>query len=202
MRPRAALATAALAALVLAGCAREPREVAGPAGPVTATPTAGASRPAPVTSPSGSPTPPTRYAPYELRREGLTARLPVPADWSVSRTQRGVDFGDPTGTVLLRVEIVPRSTRTARESWLAAEAAFRRDLPGYRRLGLADVPGVGDSAADLTFTFTRDGVTRRVIDRGIVKGGAALAIYYSAPQDVYDRTAPVFDRASRDLRLS
>lgn len=203
MRPRPALAAALTAALGLAGCSGAPEEVPGPAGAVVAA-TSGpaATRPAPAPRPSGTPTPPAAYAPYELAREGVTVRLPVPVDWSLTRTERGVDFGDPSGTVLLRVEVVARSVPTARAGWEAAEAGFRRTLPGYRRLGLADVPGVGDNAADLTFTFVRDGVTRRVIDRGIVVGGAALAIYYSAPQDAYDRMAPVFDQASRGLRLS
>lgn len=188
----------------LVACTAGPQEVGGPARPVTAAPTTSpvASRPAAVPRPSGSPTPPAAYAPYTLEREGITVRLPVPTDWSLTPTGRGVDFGDPTGTVLLRVEVVPKSTPTARAGWEAAEPGFRRTLPGYTRLGLADVPGVGDNAADLTFTFVRDGVTRRVIDRGIVYGDAALAVYYSAPQDQYDLMAPVFDRASRDLDLS
>lgn len=203
MAPRAALLAATLA-VVLAGCARGPDEVSGQADPVTAvttTPAATPSRPAPVVRPSGTATPPSAYGPFELTGQGLTVRLPVPTHWSLTRTSRGVDFGDPTGTVLLRVEIVARGAATARAGWEAAEVGFRRQLPGYQRLGLADVPGVGDNAADLTFTFVRDGVTRRVIDRGIVVGDAAMAIYYSAPQDAYDRTAPVFDRASRDLEI-
>jgi hypothetical protein len=201
MSPRAALLAACLAT-ALAGCANGPAVVGGSAGPVTAPTTAASpSRPAPAPRPSGTPTPPAAYGPYALTAHGLTATLPVPADWSLTKTTRGVDFGDPTGTVLLRVEIVTRSAPTARAGWEAAEAGFRTSLPGYQRLGLADVPGVGDTAADLTFTFERDGVTRRVIDRGIVVGDAAMAIYYSAPQAAYDRMAPVFDRASRDLVL-
>jgi hypothetical protein len=190
-----------VAGLVLVtGCAAAPTEVPGRAGPLAVS--ASPSRAPVATRPSGTPTPPAAYVPHTLRRLGVAVTLPVPADWSRTDTGRGVDFGDPTGNVLLRVEVVAAGAPTARAVWESAEAGFRAALPGYRRLGLADVPGVGDDAADLTFTFDRDGVTRRVIDRGIVVGGAHVAVYYSAPQDAYDRMAPVFDRASRDLVLS
>lgn len=190
--------------LVMAGCAR-PQEVPGTAGPVTraatgtATPTPTSSRPAPA--PSGTPVPPAEFSTYRLDRLGLAVELPVPAGWSRRTTGRGVEFGDPTGTTLLRVEIVPRSAATARESWEEAEKGFRVDLEDYRRLGLVDVPGPVDTA-DLTFTFVRDEVARRAIDRGYAVDGLSLAVYYAAPRDLYDRMLPVFERATRDLRLN
>ncbi|CAA9285702.1 MAG: hypothetical protein AVDCRST_MAG41-3957, partial [uncultured Corynebacteriales bacterium] len=172
---------------------------AGQAAPATR---AEPSRPAPLATPRGTPSAPAAYGPYTLERLGLSATLSVPAEWSLSRTERGVEFGDPTGTLLLRVEIVPRPAADARAAWEAAEPAFRRSLRDYRRLGLVDVRGVGESAADLSFTFTRDGITRQVIDRGILVDGLSLAIYFSAPRESYARTAVVFYRANRDLRLS
>jgi hypothetical protein len=205
---RIRVAVLAGAAALLAACSAGPQVVPGSPPPLTAAPTSSGappsptpSRPAPAPATSGTAALPTAYVDYTLTGHGVTMTLPVPASWSLTRTANGVDFGDPSGRLLLRLEVRARTgDEDAVRAWETAEPQFT-GLRAYRRLGLAEVPGVGDSAADLTFTFER-GVTRQVVDRGIAVGGAWLAIYFSAEQRLYEAMLPVFTRATEGLRIS
>lgn len=198
---------AGMAAAVLtgAGCAPAPRTVPGNPAPVTPLPSRssspGPASPTPVASPTGDPVLPAAYDTLTLSRAGTVVRLPVPRGWSRQQTSRGVELGDQSGTVLLRVEVAPRTAPTAEAAWEALEPTTRRQLGGYRRLDIAAVPGPGDSAADWTFTFVRDGERRRVIDRGIVAGAAGIAVYFSSRERDYERLLPVWARATGGLVL-
>jgi hypothetical protein len=192
---------AAVLAAALAGCTPPPPErIAGNPAPVTVAPT-GAPTPAPTGSP-GSPTPsgvpqlPGGYQGFELTGHGVTARLPVPSGWSRRPIPArpgavGTDFVDPTGVQLLRVEIIARvGDRTARQGFEAYEPAV--GLADYRRLNLVDVPGVGESAVDWSFTFRGAGGLQQVADRMIVQGSAAIAVYYRTLQRDFERLAPIW----------
>lgn len=186
-----------------AGCAIRPDVVPGNAAPITGSP-AGATPPTRPT-PSGSPLPPvpSDFGALTMTGSGVTVTLPVPAGWTrkpssangLDRTD--VDLQDPE--VLLRVDLAARGQGSAEAGAIRNESATR--LAGYRRLGITAVPGVGDDAVDWTFTFERDG-TRRVVDRQILSGTAGVAVYYSAPQDLYARYLPVWQRAVRDLKIT
>lgn len=196
----------AVLAVAVAGCVAGPVRVEGEPAPLTA-PTGAPtpSRPAPVASPGGTPVLPRAYVEHTLSRSGVTIRLPVPAGWSLTEKEYGVDFGDPSGRLLLRLDIRERRGEavglTAARAWELSEPEISRGLANYRRLGIVAVPGVGDSAADWTFTFDR-GVTRQVVDRGISVGPVTVAIYFSAEQQLYDAMLPVFTRAAGGLVIS
>lgn len=214
-----------LAAAVLTGCARQPQLVTGAPAPVTpvptatpvsptatatGTPTAPAgpsrtpSRPAATTSPPPAvPTLPTAYTSLEFTDLDTTVRLPVPVGWTKTRTARGYDFGDPTETLLLRAEITARTGADARSGLTAYEPTVAASLPNYRRAGIADVSGVGDSAVDWTFTFTGvQKLPRRVIDRMIVSGPAGIAVYFSALDRDYAAVRGVWNEAVNGLVIS
>lgn len=194
------------AVVLLAGCAG-PRSVPGTPEPLSApgatapTPTPTPSRPAPVATPSGTPVLPTAYVTHTLQARGVTLQVPVPATWSLDRTEFGVDLGDPSGRLLLRLEIRPVAERDAVRGWEAYEPTLKQDLDDYRRIDLSPVAGVGDSAADLRFTFGKQTV-RQVIDRGIVAGDASIAVYFSAEQRNYAEMLPVFGRAVGGLTIT
>jgi hypothetical protein len=198
------------AVAAVTACGVRPEQVPGAAAPITATASASASA-RPSTGATASPGPggtalppvPTEFDPLNTTAFGVSVMLPAPADWTpkpsrtAGRDRMEVDLGDPD--VLLRVDV------TARGEGSAADGARRNEstagLPGYRRIGITPVDGVGDDAVDWAFTFERDG-TRRVIDRQIVAGDAGVAIYYSAPEQLYQRYLPVWQRAVDQLAIT
>jgi hypothetical protein len=200
------------------GCGTRPATISGAAAPLTgtATPTAPATSaptsptpPAPTTPMTPSPTPiplppvPTDFRTLTTSGFGVTVALPVPADWTRKPStppglvRTDVDLVDPQ--VLLRLDLSARGPGSAEDVAARNESATR--LTGYRRIGITRVPGVGDDAADWAFTFQRDG-TRQVVDRQVLSGQAAVAVYYSAPSDLYQRYLPVWERAVRGLSIT
>ena len=204
----------AAAAVLVAGCAAQPVVVAGSPAPLTPVPTgttlsptrspappastssaAGPTRPAPVL--------PAAYETLELANHGVTVRLPVPVGWARTRTPRGYDLGDPSGTLLIRVDVTARATgQTARQSWASFEPTTARQLAGYRLLGTRDVAGVGESALDWSFTFDGNGGRRQAIDRLLVSGPAGVAVYFSALERDFDRLLPIWNKARDGLTVS
>jgi hypothetical protein len=226
-RRPAPLLIAAAAAALAAGCASPPVVVAGKPAPLTPVPTA-TGTPVPTRSPTtpgrtAPPTspPPTRPAPTspapvrpapalpagyefaELAAHGVTVRVPVPVGWIRRSTARGYDFGDPSETLLLRIEVTARSTgQTARQWWQTLEPRTAAQLPNYRRLDARDVPDYFDGALDWTFVFDGNGGRRQVIDRLLVSGPAAVAVYFSAVQRDFARLLPVWNQAKDGLTIS
>jgi hypothetical protein len=212
---------AAVLAAAVAGCTPGPPEpIAGDPAPVTVAPT-GSVTSAP-TRPPGSPTPagvpqlPTGYQGFELTVHGVTAWLPVPSGWSppkrYSRSSgaQGVppavvtDFDDPTGAQRLRVEIMARQAPTAQKGFEAYEPMLAGDLDDYERLGRVEVvPGVGESAVDVRFTFTsgEDRRLQQAVDRMIVLGSAGVAVYYRTLQRDFKRLEPIWRHAVDRLVL-
>ena len=168
--------------------------------PTATTPRSTATTPTPT---GPAPTLPATYEALELAGHGVTVRLPVPAGWTRRRTALGYDVGDPTGTLLLRVNLTAREPgRTVRESWQVQEAATARQLANYRRLEARDVPGYFDGALDWTFVFDSDRGQRQVVDRLLDADTARVAVYFSALQPDFDRLRPVWDRAQQGLVIS
>jgi hypothetical protein len=218
------LAVAGAAVAAVAGCGVRPVDVPGAAVPVTAsvprstasggTGAAGTTTPAATGSGGGTNTdspPPTGSLPavpddYEtltMSGFGLTVALPVPAAWarkpstSPGRTRTDVDLENPE--VLLRIDLSARGAGSAEDGAVRIEAALT--LPGYRRLAITPVPGIGDDAVDWTFTFVRDG-QRQVVDRQVQAGTGTVAVYYSAPGPLYERYLPVWRRAVDELTIT
>jgi eukaryotic-like serine/threonine-protein kinase len=191
----------------VAGCTAGPTSVSGQPGPLTApTGTAAVSRPAPVQTPSGTAVLPTAYGPETLTRYGVTMTLPVPADWSKDVRDDGVvNYGDPSGRLLLRLDIRQRSGDavglTPERAWVEAEPEGSKRLANYRRIAITAATGPGDSAADWTFTFDR-GVRRQVVSRAIFVGAETITVYFSTEQTLYESMLPVFDRAMAGLTIS
>jgi hypothetical protein len=133
---------------------------------------------------------------------GLSLTFPVPDAWTLSSSRipalsrTDVAAGDD---VLLRVDLTARGTGTARGGAEGAEADLSSARPSYRRLDIADVPGVGDDAVDWSFGYDQDGAPARVIDRQILAGPGMVAIYLRAPAASWARYLPVWQRAAEDL---
>lgn len=185
-----------LVALAAAGCAVRTETVPGPAAPLTRSGSAPATGPVP----SGTPA----FRAVSMSGSGLSITFPVPDDWTVARS-RTADLSRTDaalgGEILLRVDLTARGTGTARDGAESVETSIRPHRPGYTRLGLADVAGVGDDAVDWTFRYVLDGTPARVIDRQILSGPGGIAVYLRAPAASYDRYLPVWQRTTRDLDI-
>jgi len=146
---------------------------------------------------------PADFSPLTRSGFGVAISMPAPDGWarkpssSSGLIRTDVDLENPE--VLLRVDLSARDAGSAADFARGNEAAAR--LPEYRRIAITPVDGVGDDAVDWTFTFVRDG-TRQVVDRQILAGTAAVAVYYSAPVALYQRYLPVWQRAVRDLTIA
>jgi hypothetical protein len=220
--PRRALL--GIAALLVTGCATEPQMVAGSPAPLPPMPSSAADTPGATRSPappgsteapggaasSAGPTAdgpapvlPAAYRTIDLAAHGVTAAVPVPAGWARRSTDRGYEFGDPSGTVLLRLEITARTPgRTERESWQDLEAHTAPRLRDYRRLDVREVSGYPDGALDWSFSFDGVGGRRQVVDRLVASGSAEIAVYFSALQRDFATLRPAWDRASQGLTVS
>lgn len=200
-----------LLALATAGCGARTETVPGPAAPLTATGTPTSTQSAPST-PAGTPSasPAKTQAPADLRivtmtGAGLSLTFPVPDSWTLtsSRTaalsRTDVALADK---VLLRVDLTARETGTARSGAEGAEAGLSSSRPGYRRLDIADVAGVGDDAVDWLFSYDQDGTPARVVDRQILSGAGMIAVYLRAPTASWARYLPVWQRTATDLVIA
>ena len=198
-------------AAALVACTSPPERVSGAPAPVTVGPNGGTAPALGPTRPPGSATPagvpqfPTGYEVFEVTGHGVRARLTVPSDWSRTPITHdgavGTQFVDPSGAQKFRVEILARvDSRTARQGFEAYEPTVR--LREYRRLDLVDVPGVGESAVDWSFSFTDDHERRQVIDRMLVQGSAAVAVYYSTTQRDFERLMPIWQQAVERLVIA
>ena len=212
-----------LALAAVAGCGTRSTTIPGAAAPLTGTgtaapartpatggpgtrgPTAGGPAASGSTGPSAGPLPPvpTDFRTMTMTGFGVTVTVPAPAAWtstpsrSAALVRTDVGLADPE--VLLRFDLGARGPGSAEDGAVRDESATR--LEGYRRLGITKVAGVGEDAVDWAFTFERDG-TRQVVDRRILAGTAAVAVYYSAPSALYQRYLPVWERAVRDLAIT
>jgi hypothetical protein len=203
-----------LALAAVAGCGTRSQAVGGAAAPLTASGGPRVSTTPPSRTPAGgtqSPTPtppapvPTEFTTARMTGFGLTITFPVPADWqrstagssdALSRTDAKV--GDD---LLLRVDLTDRGPGTAREVAERVEAGGRANRPNYERLGITDVPGVGDDAVDWRFTFDLAGRPVQVIDRQIVAGTGSVAVYLRAPVEFYGHYLPVWQRTAEGLTI-
>jgi hypothetical protein len=195
-------------AAALAACTSPPERVPGDPAPVAVGSSGGTAsaggptRPAGSATPAGVPQLPTGYEVFGVTGHGVRARLIVPSGWSRTPITHdgavGSQFVDPSGAQKFRVEILARvDRRTARQGFEAYEPTVR--LREYRRLNLVDVPGVGESAVDWSFSFTEDDGRRQVVDRMLVQASAAVAVYYSTTQQDFERLRPIWQQAVERL---
>jgi hypothetical protein len=204
-----AVSAAALGAVLLTACDTGADAAAPPPAPpvsTSAAPTAVAvSGPAPASEFTDY-----CYVPVQYRQNdtnpGMCAQ--VPKGWTSTKTNvwQNVgregryylkqDFHDKTGSQLLRFDTNPKLDMVDSVAAMGLqEETFRKDYPQYHRISLTEggitQPGGTTKSAQLDFTFAKDGVQRRVHVTGMAENEEMFVyVYYSAPADQYDRTAP------------
>jgi len=182
--------------------------VAGAGAAASATPSPGRSTPSPSPSVSASPSPPASVSPsasaavvpagsqtYRNPRYGWS--VAQPAGWSAGQgiTADQVDLRDPTTGRLLRIEIGAQAHPSAIADWYSYEPTFARQVSGYQRIRISPSDGgTGKQSADWEFTFRSGSVTLHVLDRGVVDGKTAHALYWQTTDADWAASQPQFQQ--------
>ncbi|MGV4988206.1 serine/threonine-protein kinase [Streptomyces sp. NRAIS4] len=169
--------------------------------PGSHTPRAGASTPAPSTSPTLPPLP----AGYHLEKadSGYGFAVPVPDGWK-SKAMPGGEVAYYDGLVSLRVNVVRFAGSDPLKHWRDDEEAQTRRLnPGYERARMAATTFRGRPAGYWEFTF--DGRARKYRAAELAfssTDGTQYTVYLSAPDAQWHKYRPIFDTAASGIRLS
>ncbi|MEU4537630.1 protein kinase [Streptosporangium sp. NPDC023825] len=177
-------------------------EATGPAtGP---TPTAPETTSAPEPTPTVTPRPArTVPAGWRLHRDPMGFSVAVPRNWRVKRFagRDRVEFRAPGASAFLWIESTDDPEKNPVRHWQKVEKAGTADnvWPGYRRIGITALVYRGVRAADWEFTYLKNGVRTRVLDRGFrTLADKPYAIYWESPASRWDRS--FFDVFTRTFR--
>ncbi|MER5643452.1 protein kinase [Streptosporangium sp. NPDC002524] len=166
--------------------------------------------PTPTPEPTPEPTPtvtprPSRIIPagWRLHRDPMGFSVAVPRNWQVKRFagRDRVEFRAPGASGFLWIESTDDPEKNPVMHWQKVEKAGRADnvWPGYRRIGITSLAYRGVPAADWEFTYLRNGVRTRVLDRGFrTAADKPYAIYWESPAAGWDRS--FFDTFTRTFR--
>ncbi|MFB9674340.1 protein kinase domain-containing protein [Streptosporangium vulgare] len=164
----------------------------------------------PETTPTPEPTPtvtprPSRTVPagWRLHRDPMGFSVAVPGNWRVKRFagRDRVEFRAPGASGFLWIESTDDPEKNPVRHWQKVEKAGTADnvWPGYRRIGITSLVYRGVPAADWEFTYLRNGVRTRVLDRGFrTVADKPYAIYWESPASGWDRS--FFDTFTRTFR--
>lgn len=164
----------------------------------------------PADEPAAQPQEPASWTEYRYRWEsngyGSSVTIPVPEGWTVKEEGDKIDYRDPSGQMLLRLnrEQIPPGDPV--DVFASVEAEVSGQFPGYVKGGINYSPlgeppnGVdGTRGATWDFQFTNeDGVERTVIIAGFhpsTEDDDWVTIYFSAPTPVWvELSGPIFWR--------
>ncbi|MFF3436894.1 protein kinase [Streptosporangium sp. NPDC002721] len=168
--------------------------------PTGSTPTASTPEPSPTATPR-----PGRVVPagWRLHRDPMGFSVAVPRNWQVKRFagRDRVEFRAPGASGFLWIESTDDPEKNPVRHWQKVEKAGRADnvWPGYRRIGITSLVYRGVPAADWEFTYLKNGVRTRVLDRGFrTLADRPYAIYWESPAAGWDRS--FFDTFTKTFR--
>ena len=210
--PVAALAAVAAVAVITAGIAMA---LARSPGHQTAQqPAPAASRPAPFsasppsTPPPSSPSPPasassasassgssTLPAGYYRFTNPTGFSIGVPRGWQITHDGHYVYIRDPANSgIFLLIDQSDQPKPNPLADWRQQAANRQGSYPGYRLILLREVRYTqAEKAADWEFTYNRNGVTVRVLNRNILANARhAYALYWSTPVSDWDASYHFF----------
>ncbi|WP_207943617.1 serine/threonine-protein kinase [Actinomadura sp. KC345] len=158
---------------------QQPPPAAGPSTPAGQdTPTT----PTTTSTPATSETPGRTPLPDGLvRASGPGYSIGIPRGWERSVQGASVIWTDPASSAYIQVDQTPWSGDPY-EHWLEWEQQAIADgqLKNFNRISLTRTSVGGVPAADIEFTWSRDGVTR-ARDRGVIVNGRPYAVVVAVP---------------------
>ena len=141
------------------------------------------SAPAPTTGSSGTGKPVFVLPPgWQMRNDGTGFSVPVPDGWQFGRDSDGrALWRNPSHSLLLLIDQSRHPKSNPVQDWLNNEAARRSGYRNYHRIKIVAVD-YWDKAADWEFTYTNNGTTLHVLNRGFITApDQAYSIYWSTP---------------------
>ena len=181
--------------------ARLPAEVVLPAAPVASRPASSSTTPSstPPSSPSaaasassGSSAIPAGYYRF-TNATGFS--IGVPRGWRVSHDGHYVYIRDPANSgIFLLIDQSDQPRPNPLADWRQQAANRQGSYPGYHLIMLREVRYTqAEKAADWEFTYNRNGVMVRILNRNILANARhAYALYWSTPVSDWDASYHFF----------
>jgi eukaryotic-like serine/threonine-protein kinase len=197
----AVVAVAVIAAGIAMALARPPgHQSARPAAPAASRPVPSSATPS--SAPPSSPSPPASAssAPASSGSSALPAgyyrftnstgfSIGVPRGWQISHDGHYVYIRDPANSgIFLLIDQSDRPRPNPLADWRQQAANRQGSYPGYHLILLREVRySQAEKAADWEFTYNRNGVNVRVLNRNILANAQhAYALYWSTPVSDWD----------------
>ncbi|ACZ85844.1 serine/threonine-protein kinase [Streptosporangium roseum] len=141
---------------------------------------------------------------WRLHRDPMGFTVAVPRGWAVKRFsgRDRVEFRPPGKNGFLWIESTEDPETDPVKHWEKVErGGLKQNIwPGYERISITALRYRGLPAADWEFTYLRDKVRMRVLDRGFrTLTGRPYAIYWESPDDGRSNRT-FFDRFTETFR--
>jgi eukaryotic-like serine/threonine-protein kinase len=172
-----------------------PSTVTSPAGtassPSTSPPASPSTSASPASTPSASTPASTGALPagYYRFTNSTGFSIGVPRGWQISHEGHYVYIRDPANSgIFLLIDQSDQPRPNPLADWQQQAASRQSSYPGYHLILLQAVRyPQAEKAADWEFTYDRDGVTVRVLNRNVLANAQhAYALYWSTPASDWD----------------
>ena len=187
----AVAAVAVIAAGIAMGLGRHPghpaARPAAPAAPAASRPVPSSTTPSPAAPASSGPT--ALPAGYYRFTNATGFSIGVPRGWRISHDGHYVYIRDPANSgIFLLIDQSDQPKPNPLADWRQQAADRQGSYPGYHLILLREVRYTqAEKAADWEFTYNRNGVTVRVLNRNILANARhAYALYWSTPVSDWD----------------
>jgi len=193
----AVAAVAVIAAGIAMGLGRHPghpaARPAAPAAPAASRPVPSSTTPSPAAPASSGPT--ALPAGYYRFTNATGFSIGVPRGWRISHDGHYVYIRDPANSgIFLLIDQSDQPKPNPLADWRQQAADRQGSYPGYHLILLREVRYTqAEKAADWEFTYNRNGVTVRVLNRNILANARhAYALYWSTPVSEWDASYHFF----------
>jgi hypothetical protein len=132
---------------------------------------------------------------YKIHKDS-EYKVALPKGWSITEeTETRKVFSDPESSRYLLVEEGGEPNGDPFVDWQNQEAYVSESgrFPGYQLIGIERSDFRDFIAADWQFTWDASYGPVRVLNRAVVDGDQAFALYWSVPEDQWEESMPVFE---------